>query len=186
MDEFRMIATVLSLVLGLGVTRLLLGLVGVFRARGQSPVDWIPIAWAGCLFLEQLQYWWAINFLPTIRGDFSFLDFVFLVILTMMLFLASALLLPSRPEDEEAGLRVYFEQDGRYGVLALAAFGALALVVNVFFFNASPLSAWGALDVPMIAIPLAAFLVRSRRAQALLVLAYVPLSLVDMWVVLGS
>lgn len=181
-----MIATVLSMVLGLGVTRLLLGVVGIFRARRASAVDWIPLVWAGCLFLEQLQFWWAINFLPSVRSDFSFLDFLFLVTLTLTLFAASALLLPSRPDDEEGGLRIYFDNDGRYGVLALAGFSSLALLVNVFFFESSPLSAWGALDVPMIGIPLAAFLTRSRRAQSWLVLAYMPLSLIDLWVVLGS
>lgn len=186
MDEFRMIATVLSMVLGLGVTRLLLGVVAVFRARQQSPVDWVPVAWAGCLFMEQLQYWWAINFLPTVRSEFSFLDFLFLVLLTMTLFVAAALLLPSRPEDEQAGLRAYFDKDGRYGVLAIAVFSTLALAVNVFFFEATPLSAWGALEVPLIAIPLAAFLARTRRSQVLLVAAYVPLSLIDMGVVLNS
>ena len=39
MDEFQLMATVLSMVLGLRVARLLLALVTVFRIRRKSPID---------------------------------------------------------------------------------------------------------------------------------------------------
>ena len=80
----------------------------------------------------------------------------------------------------------YFDGDGRYGLLALAGFTALGFVANIVFFQVSPLSTWGALDVPMIALPLAAFFSTSSRAQALIVLAYVPILLVDTWFSLST
>ena len=64
MDSFRWIAVALSMILGLGVTRLLSAFVAVFRSRKHSKLDWIPLAWAGCIFLWQLQFWWAIIELP--------------------------------------------------------------------------------------------------------------------------
>jgi hypothetical protein len=182
MDDFRMMATVLSMVLGLGVTRLLLGLVTVFRIRRTSPADWIPLAWAGIVFADQLQFWWALNQLPSIRPEFTFGDFLFLVALTLMLFLAAALLLPSRPEDETGGLGGYFERDGRYGLLALAGFLVLAFVTNVLFFDAPALALWSILDVPMIVLPVAAFLAPSRQMRAWITLAYLPLQAADIWV----
>ena len=100
MDEFRLMATVLSMVLGLGVTRLLLALVTVFRIRRQAPIDWLPLAWAAIIFITQLQFWWAITRLPSMGRAFTFADFIFLVSLTLMLFLAAVLLLPTRAEDE--------------------------------------------------------------------------------------
>lgn len=103
MTDFGRIVTVLSMVLGLGVTRLLLGLVTVFRIRRESPLDWVPLAWAAILFAIQLQYWWAITLLPSVKPTFSFPDFIFLVLLTLMLFLSAALMLPSRSEDEKTG-----------------------------------------------------------------------------------
>ena len=46
------------------------------------------------------------------EAELLFLEFVFLVILAMMLFLSAALLLPSRGEDEQFGLRRYFKLMG--------------------------------------------------------------------------
>lgn len=88
-----------------GVTRLLTGLVTIFRIRRTSPVDWVPLAWSGILFSMQLEYWWAINQLPTLRETFQFSEFIFLVLMTLTLFLTAALLLPSRSEDEAQDYR---------------------------------------------------------------------------------
>jgi hypothetical protein len=186
MDDFRMIATGVSMVLGLGMTRLLHGLVTVFRTRSVSPVDWLPLAWAGVLFVTMLQYWWAINRLPLVRASFSFLDFLHIIILTLALFLSAALLLPSRSEDETAGLREFFEKEGRYGLLSFAGFLVIAFTVNVFLYGSSPLSLWGFLDVPMIATPVAVFFIASRTARVWLTAAYGPLLLADVWVSLAT
>ena len=186
MDEFRMMATVLSMVLGLGVTRLLLGFVTVFRIRRVSPADWLPLVWAGILFVEQLQFWWAINQLPAIRQEFTFGDFIFLVVLTLTLFLAAALLLPSRSEDEAGGLRRYFERDGRYGLLAFAGFLSLGFIANLRFFQAPLVAPWSLLDLPLILLPVAVFFATSRKAQACITIGYLPLLAVDTWISLAS
>ncbi len=186
MDDFRMIATVLSMVLGLGVTRILLGLVTVFRTRARSRPDWLTLTWAGIVFAAMLEFWWAINQLAAIRTDYTFADFFFLVILTMLLFLAAALVLPSRSEDEDGSLRGFFERDGRYGLLALSGFFVVALAVNVFYFGESVASVWGILDVPVILGPCAVFLARPGRTVAWLTVLYLPLFALDLWASLAA
>lgn len=64
MESFRWIAVVLSMILGLGVARLLSSGVEVFRSRSNGKFDWVPLLWAGCIFLWQLQFWWGIIELP--------------------------------------------------------------------------------------------------------------------------
>ncbi|PMZ30576.1 hypothetical protein C1X25_35965, partial [Pseudomonas sp. GW247-3R2A] len=86
----------------------------VFRIRRVAAPDWVALVWAVMLFTSQLDFWWAVNALPTIKATFSFAEFLLLVLLALSLFVSAALLLPSRSEDEQSGLRVYFEQDGRY------------------------------------------------------------------------
>ena len=49
MSNFPIIATALAMVLGLSVTRLLLGFATVFRIRHKAAMDWVPLAWAGVL-----------------------------------------------------------------------------------------------------------------------------------------
>ncbi|MGP9820095.1 hypothetical protein ACTZWW_08770 [Salinarimonas sp. NSM] len=185
MDEFRMISTILAMVLGLAVTRLLLGFVTVFRLRSRSAVDWITVTWAGVLFIEMLEYWWAINHLAAMRSTFGFADFLFLVGLTLTLFVASALILPSRAEDEDGSLRAYFERDGRYGLAALVAFHVLGMGANIHYFGQSPIAVWALLDVPIILLPALVLLASSRRVRAWTTAAYVPLLAVDLWVSLA-
>lgn len=186
MEEFRVVATVLSMVLGLGVTRLLLGLVTVFRTRTTSRIDWLPLSWSGVLFLFILQYWWAINSLQNYSLALDFYSFVYLIIMTMFLFLSAALVLPNRAEDEFDGMQAYFDRDGRYALLSLASFLVCGLAANLIFFGAPLFSVWGLLEIPMVAIPCAVFLAASRRRKVLLTVAYIPLSLVDLWVSLNT
>lgn len=184
--NFPIVATVISMVLGLSVTRLLTGLVTVFRIRRKSPLDWVPLAWSCVLFIMQLQYWWAINQLSTLRQTFQFGEFIFLVLMTLMLFLTAALILPSRGEDEAQGLRVYFEQDGRFALISLSAFLLFGLVVNVFGFQSPLEAAWAITDIPMIILPALAFFLRDRKYYAVITAIYLPLCGLDVWISLIS
>jgi hypothetical protein len=136
--------------------------------------------------MMQMQFWWAINQLPSLKPSFSFLQFVFLVMLTMMLFVSAALLLPSRGEDEQPGLRGYFELDGRYALVALSAFLALGFVANIVFFGEPLTSVGSILDIPMIILPLVTFFAKTRSAYARITFLYVPLSVVDTIIALTS
>jgi hypothetical protein len=185
MSNFPIVATVLSMILGLSVTRLLLGALTVFRIRRAAAPDWVALVWAVMLFATQLDFWWAVNALPQIKGTFSFLEFLLLVLLALSLFVSAALLLPSRSEDEQAGLRVYFEQDGRYALLFLSTYLLLGLIVNVSLFQASPIALWGALDMIMIVLPVCAFFAKSREIYSAITLLYVPLSAADLAVSLA-
>ncbi|MDI7863496.1 hypothetical protein MRS76_16190 [Rhizobiaceae bacterium n13] len=186
MSSFPIIATILSMVLGLSVTRLLLGLVTVFRIRRASPIDWVPLVWALVLFETQLEFWWAINQLPSIKPTFNFQEFIFLVLLTLMLFLSAALLLPSRSEDEQEGLRIYFEQDGRYSLLSYSAFLVLGFAVNVFFMKSPVASEWAYIDIILFILPVAAFFARSRTLYAAISLGYLPLTIFDTFLSLSN
>jgi hypothetical protein len=181
MDDFRMIATVLSMVLGLGVTRLLLALVTIFRIRQRCPPDWLPLLWATFIFVDQLEFWWAINQLPSLRSSFTFVDFVFLVLLTLMLFLSAALLLPSGAEDEQEGLRRYFERDGRFGLLAFTAYSVLGIVANLVFFAAPPAGAWMWVAIVLALMAFVVGVSGNRRLQAWVSLAYIPVLGFDLW-----
>lgn len=186
MSSFPIIATILSMVLGLSVTRLLLGLVTVFRIRRTSPVDWVPLVWAFVLFETQLEYWWAINQLPVLKPTFTFPEFIFLVLITLMLFLSAALLLPSRSEDEQDGLRLYFERDGRYGLLSYSSFLLLGFAVNVIFMQSPIASGWAYIDVIMMILPVIAFFAMSRKVYATITLVYLPLSIFDTFLSLAT
>ncbi|MGE8144038.1 hypothetical protein ACQKP7_02380 [Pseudomonas frederiksbergensis] len=180
MSNFPIVATVLSMLLGLSVTRLLLGALTVFRIRRAAAPDWVALVWAAMLFTTQLDFWWAVNALPEVKESYSFPEFLLLVLLALSLFVSAALLLPSRSEDEQNGLRIYFEQDGRYALLSLSTYLFLGFAVNILLFKASPISLWATLDVIMIVLPICTFFAKSRKLYSFITLIYVPLNAIDL------
>lgn len=177
MESFRWIAVVLSMILGLGVARLLSSVVEVFRSRNHAQLDWIPLVWAGCLFLWQLQFWWGIIELPGLIQAWTIGSFLTLVSLTLLLFVSAGLILPSARLEKGESLRVSFERDGRWALVSLSAYFAVALFTDWLLWNVSPISSWGAFLIALILLPLVFNLSRSRRVQEVITVVYIPLSI---------
>jgi hypothetical protein len=172
MTSFEYFSVALSFVLGLGVTRLLLGGVGVFRARRRQRVHWIPIVWAMSIFLAQIQYWWAVFELKELIEIWTHGAFATLLSLAVLLFIAGALILPASTNQERATLIEYFEQDGRWALLAVTAYAALSMWANWFLFQTSPISDVGAIVSIYGLTALAAFLVTNRRILPILTIGF--------------
>jgi hypothetical protein len=115
-DTFHWISTILSMVLGLSATRLLGGF-AAFRARKWAPLDWIPISWLAVVFLAMVQFWWAVRHIPTVHA-LGFWTYLLLVSLILLLFSSAGLLLPFGEGGEDGSLRAFFEENGRYALMA--------------------------------------------------------------------
>ena len=168
MTAFEFFSVALSLVLGLGLTRLLLGGRYVFLARRRQRAHWIPIAWAISIFIFQIQYWWAVFALQSSIETWTHGKFVSLLLAAILLFIAGALILPTSDDGERDDLLEYFEQDGRWALLAIAAYAALSMWVNWFLFDESPVSSVGMIVVVVGLTSLAAFMVRNRHIRGVL------------------
>lgn len=170
MDTFRWLSTVVSIILGLGIARLLTGAVALFHARKATRLDWLPLAWAGAVFTQQLGLWWSLEELATIVPKWSLGGFLMLVALVLVLFLAAALAMP--PSDRPPGkLRDFFQEDGRWALLMLAAFNILALLVNLIFWQQPLLSLGAALNAVLAGLAIAVF-AGPRPVQAAATIAY--------------
>lgn len=182
MTSFEYFSVALSFVLGLGVTRLLLGGVSVFRARRRQQVHWIPIVWAVSIFLYQIQYWWAVFELKELIEVWTHGTFATLLSSAVMLFVAGALILPASANQERATLLEYFEQDGRWALLAVTAYAALAIWANWFLFQSPPISKVGAMVSICGLIALTAFLVTNRRILQILTIGFF---IIAIWIYLS-
>lgn len=60
MGNFRWIAVIGSLILGLGAARLLISAVSIFHARRMT-LDWLPLVWAATTFLRSVAFWWSLE-----------------------------------------------------------------------------------------------------------------------------
>jgi hypothetical protein len=164
MDAFRWSSVVLSIMLGLGITHLLSSAVGIFRSRGQRRMDWIPLVWAVCIFLWQLQFWWGIIEIPGMTHSWSLGGFLSLV-------------LPAAGSDVSVPLDLLFARDGRWALVALSAYNVMAMFVDWMIWGVPPFSLWGAFLTLLAVLPLVVVLSRRRNVQAAVTLVYVPLSI---------
>jgi hypothetical protein len=177
---FRLIAIAFSILLGLGVTRVLTSLVGVFLARLEARVRWIPVAWASMVFVLQLQFWWAIAELEELVDPWTRVHFVALAVIPLSLFVAAALLLPS-PVQKGLDLKDWFEAHGRWGLVALSAYAVAAMAINLAFFGIS-FASWSMLVLGAeAALPLAYLAITEPRARASITVAYVLVVLGASW-----
>jgi hypothetical protein len=160
---------------------LLSGGVVVFISRTHARLDWLPMAWAACIFIAQLQYWWAVIELASFNETWTIGTFLLLLGLPLMLFAAAALVLPQTELPEGADLREWFNRDGRWALLFLCAYYILAVLANWILWKHSPLSSWDALEGPMIVLPLAFNFISSRRAREIITVLFIGLTLWECW-----
>jgi hypothetical protein len=123
MDEFSYLSVLISIILGLGITRLITGLGRIIEARRHVRLYWPVVGWIGLLLIIHVQTWWAMFGL---RGHRDWTFFAFLVVLAhpILLYLLAALVLPeigSAPVDLRAN---YYEQSRWF-------FGISLLVIAV-------------------------------------------------------
>jgi hypothetical protein len=179
MDAFRWITVALSMILGLGVTRLLSAFIAIFRSRTHAQLDWVPLAWAACIFMWQLQFWWAIIELPNLMQTWTFTAFLTLVGLTLLLFIAAALVLPPHELREKENLADFFQRDGRWALIALSTYFILAFFVDWRFWHVPLFSYLCLFMVLLIILPCVYIFIRTRFIQQAITGIYIGLSLIS-------
>jgi hypothetical protein len=165
MDSFRWIAVAISMVLGIGVTRLLSSAVMILRNRRDFKFDFLPVVWATFVFVAQIEFWWSIIELSTTKSVWSLANFLLLLSMPLLLFVAAALVLPSESRQQDLELRIGFERDGRISLLALALYNAIALVADAVWWSTDFMNAQGTMLVALAILPLWLFFVSRRPLQ---------------------
>jgi hypothetical protein len=153
------------MVLGLAVAYVLSSGLAAFRARRDTKLDPVPIAWAIFVFVSQLQFWWGPVFLLTTLERVPGSAFIVQTVLAVALFVAGGLVLPSDSGRYPSDLTTYFETDGRWGVLAYAFYWLLIIPFNnigIYQVDpAHPANITGAAMIPLAAV--AFWFPRGRR-----------------------
>ena len=182
MSAFRAIWVAPSIILGMGMTRLFSDAITLFRSRHDVRIDWIPLVWAVCIFIWQIQYLWAIIELPAFVQKWTLFDFFILLFLSLSLFVSAALVLPDNQLKTGARLDENFLRDGRWSLIALSAWGVTAVLADLTMFDV-PLLSW---DVGLMSIvataPLIYLIADKRPLRALITGSNLVLTLWAAWV----
>jgi hypothetical protein len=117
-ELFPHVRIVMGTVIGLGLTRILLGTAGLVQHPTRARLSLIHLLWAASVLFELILFWWWEFDLFQIP-DWSFGVFFFLIIYSVTLFLLGALLFPDRVDDYD-GYEDFFlkRRHWFFGVLA--------------------------------------------------------------------
>ena len=111
MNQFEYVMVLISIIVGLGVAHLLLGISGIIDRlmRGKEPMELslAHAAWLGCVFGWLVMFWWWEYRFSTRVANWTLGLYFFLVLYAVVLFLLSAILVP-RTWDGVDSLKDYF------------------------------------------------------------------------------
>jgi hypothetical protein len=171
-DTFSLVYVIASIVLALGVIRVLVALVAAVRLRHSEAWDWPPVAWALAVLLQLGVFWWHLREIHGVATAWTSVALVVLVASLTALILAALLVLPLHGPPEGRTLGDSFDERGRTAVAALAAFHIVALLANREIYREGLLTESGHVDLVLAIIAIAAFL-GGRRVPMAAALGYI-------------
>jgi hypothetical protein len=107
MSTFEFITVLLSIVVGLGITRLLGGLARAIEIRGSLKSYWVQAVWSINVGLYLVVFWWVVVFSYSRHDPWVFLNFLHLFLYSTLLFLQAVLIIP-RDLEEGTDLAAHF------------------------------------------------------------------------------
>ncbi|HYK23944.1 MAG TPA: hypothetical protein VEU75_04705 [Candidatus Acidoferrum sp.] len=101
MAAFEYLSVLISIILALGMTRVLGGVGEMLQARSHRRIYWVHVVWIINLFLYLVIAWW-IFYRWRNQQPWTFYLFVFVLISPTILYLASLLLFPRESDIDHA------------------------------------------------------------------------------------
>ena len=112
-DPFSYLSVLISIVLALGMTRVLQGVGEMLQARRRRHIYWVQIVWATNLFIYLVIAWW-IFYRWRNQQPWNFYLFIFVLISPTILYLASLLLFPSESDlDKPVDYKAHYYANHR-------------------------------------------------------------------------
>lgn len=137
MDAFSYLIVLISIILGLGITRLLTGLGQQIEFRHLIRSYWPAIAWAVVLLLIHVQTWWSMFGMRGHEG-WIFLDFLLVLLQPITLYLLAALVLPAVGAESPTDLRVHYYAQSRWFFSLLGVLLVVSLLKDVALSGSLP------------------------------------------------
>ena len=114
--------TLVSIVLGLGLTELLLTFYQLVRARRRVTWDPLPLAWALIILIAVVNFWWGIRAIMAVASGWMTGEFLLAMISPIFIFLACAAALPKIEAGERLDMKAAFAQERTVFLLFFLAY----------------------------------------------------------------
>jgi hypothetical protein len=139
-ESFNYLSVLLSIVLGLAITQVLLGLRGLILTRANVKLYLPTLIWAGLALLIAIQGWWA-SFGMRAHANWTFLALLLVMLQAISMYMVAALVLPDVTGDVIVDLREHY--------FAHRSWFFAALLATIVFSVAKGLALYGRLPGPM-------------------------------------
>lgn len=106
-SPFEHISVLVSIILGLGITQMLMSVHRLVQARDRVRLYWLSLLWAALIFVAQVEWWWA-SYAMRQETVWNFFYFLFVLASPVTLYLAAAFTLPDIEKGERYDLREYY------------------------------------------------------------------------------
>ena len=107
MTVFEFVMVLVSIIIGLGIARMLDGILRILRSGRPYRTYWVHSLWLALTFFEMVNHWAYRWTFYQARVDWTVFELLFFLLPTILLFLASGLLFP---EAEVTSMREYYYQ----------------------------------------------------------------------------
>ncbi len=155
--------TLISIVVGLGLTELLLNFHRLVRERRHVTWDALPLAWALVLLVAVVNYWWGIRRVMAAASGWTSGDFIVAMISPIFLYLSCAAALPRAEPGERLDMKAAYAQERTAFLWFILGYSAGNWILD-FSGLAGPQPATVMIvRIPATAAVVVALLARSRR-----------------------
>lgn len=110
MDAFSYLSVLTSIILGLGIQQVLQGYRALILSRRRVKFYAPPLIWSVLLLAMVAQHWWS-SFHLAQRTDWSFAIFATILMMTALIYMMTAIVLPDIPPDEPIDLRDHYYRE---------------------------------------------------------------------------
>jgi hypothetical protein len=123
-DTFEHVTVLSSIIIGLGLTHLLTGVVRLIQSPRRRRAYWLHIFVVGVVFVSLVSAWW-LSLTLTLLAEISFPHYLYVVIYSVLQYAICVILFPLH-EDAYIDFKEYYHGPGKW----LFAFVAVILVVD--------------------------------------------------------
>jgi len=141
MDIIEHSLTLISIIIGLGLTEMFANLHRLIRNRSRVTWDWLPVTWATALLLLVVNYWWSIYLgVSGLTQANNAAEFGLLLIQPILLFLTTASVLPNFDVHCEWDVRRHYDEHRKTFIVTFVLYQCTtwttAFVVGTLGWNA--------------------------------------------------
>jgi len=171
MDSFSYVSVLLSIVLGLAITQVLLGLRGLILTRAKVKLYTPTLIWAAVALLIPIQAWWA-SFAMREQPRWTFLALLVIMLEMISIYMVAALVLPDIIGETHVDLRQHFFAHRSWFFGALLAAVLFSLLKNLTLHGHLPNLLDSAFQFAFCLAAIAAAVTQNERFQKLLAPAF--------------